>query len=379
MRLLLTLKGKPFFYFLFFFIFLYGCAEEPIPPEVKLVQQQEVILWREGAPLYLPEQYSHYKEKFTQAQKNLLRINSRFRWFRDYKDIRAEYLQLLNQGEELLKRLRAEKENKRKFILNQMETIKGRVEALSQFTLLHPGGGSSRSHLTKAEVALNEAENLYEKNQFLASEQKLEEVESNLAGVEEGILPVLNRYKDSNLISRWKQWAKETIEISKEKGTHSILIIKSEKKLILYNKGEPQKSYLVGMGKNGLMKKRYARDYATPEGKYRIISKNPKSRYDKALLLNYPNENDRREFDEAKKKGLFHGKTSLGGLIEIHGGGKEGLTYGCISLDNKDMEELYHLVEIGTPVTIVGALDERNRISSTWIEMQKPHEQKKTP
>lgn len=207
----------------------------------------------------------------------------------------------------------------------------------------------------------------------------MEEVEANLAKVEAGISPILNRYRDSNLISRWKQWAKETIEVSKEKGIYSILIIKSEKKLILYKKGELQKSYPVGLGRNGLLKKRYARDHATPEGKYRVIHKKSKSRYYKALLLNYPNENDKRDFYEAKKKGLLQGRAYIGGLIEIHGGGNEGLTYGCISLDNGDMEELYHLVDIGTPVTIIGALDERNRISSTLMEMQKFHEQKKTP
>lgn len=163
MRHFSDLKLKVFF--LLIFLLGWGCTcERTLPPEIKLVDQQELMLWREGAHLYLPEQYSNYKEKLTQAQKNLLRINSRFRWFRDYKDLRAEYLWLLNQGEELLKRLREEKEFKRKTILNQIETLQGRMEGLSQLTLLHPGAGISRGHLTKAEVVLNEVKNLYEKN-----------------------------------------------------------------------------------------------------------------------------------------------------------------------------------------------------------------------
>jgi len=133
------------------------------------------------------------------------------------------------------------------------------------------------------------------------------------------------------------------------------------------------------LGKKGWLKKRYAKDHATPEGKYRIIKKNPKSRFYKALLINYPNESDRRDFLDARQKGHLLKKVNIGGLIEIHGGGKESLTEGCIALDNGPMEELYNLVGIGTPVTIIGALDEQNSISSALLEMQRTHGQKQTP
>jgi len=35
----------------------------------------------------------------------------------------------------------------------------------------------------------------------------------------------------------------------------------------------------------------------------------------------------------------------MGGLIEIHGG-KEGMTHGCISLENSHMDEVYRLVPL---------------------------------
>jgi lipoprotein-anchoring transpeptidase ErfK/SrfK len=81
-------------------------------------------------------------------------------------------------------------------------------------------------------------------------------------------------------------------------------------------------------------------------------------------LINYPNEEDTRNFISAKKNGLIPSKSKIGGLIEIHGGGKDSMTYGCISMDNNMIDSLFSLVNVGTPVTIVGAVDHNNTLSS---------------
>lgn len=358
----------------------FGCLnEKPVPPEVRLVEIQEADLWRAEAPSYLPDQYAAYKEKVILAQKNLLKINAQFLWFRDYRTVQAEFAQLLKQGEELNQKLRVEKEAKAESIIDQMETLREKLGVLAQLTFRLHEGGPLRSGLTRADIALHEAAALLKENRLLASEKKLAEAEDAIDKSEEGLAPVLDRYRDSRLISKWKEWAKETIERSRETGIYSILIIKSEKKLILYKKGKAVQTYPIGLGKKGWLKKRYAKDHATPEGTYRIIKKNPKSRFYRALLINYPNESDRRDFLDARQKGHLLKKANMGGLIEIHGGGKETLTEGCIALDNGPMEELYNLVEIGTPVTIIGALNEQNSIASALQEMQKTHGQKKTP
>ena len=101
-------------------------------------------------------------------------------------------------------------------------------------------------------------------------------------------------------------------------------------------------------------------DNATPEGKYRIIRKNPRSLYHKALLIDYPNEEDKRRFEQAKKDGIIPAGAAIGGDIEIHGGGRDSLTQGCISLDNDHMDEVYALAEVGTHVTIIGTLELEN-------------------
>jgi len=51
-------------------------------------------------------------------------------------------------------------------------------------------------------------------------------------------------------------------------------------------------------------------------------------------------------------------RRGIGNLIEIHGDGGKGINWtdGCVALTNSDMDKLYGLVGVGTPVTIVGSL-----------------------
>jgi hypothetical protein len=81
-------------------------------------------------------------------------------------------------------------------------------------------------------------------------------------------------------------------------------------------------------------------------------------------LIDYPNEEDRRKFNAARERGSIPRAAGIGGLVEIHGGGNDGMTYGCIALDNPHMAELFDMVEVGTRVTIVGTTDYKNSLSS---------------
>jgi hypothetical protein len=80
------------------------------------------------------------------------------------------------------------------------------------------------------------------------------------------------------------------------------------------------------------------------------------------VLINYPNDEDQKAFAMAKKDGRVPARAAIGGAIEIHGGGKDSLTEGCVGLENKDMDEIFNLVRIGTPVTILGAVSVENSI-----------------
>jgi len=364
----------------FFFLTLCGCAkEEPVPPEVKLAETQELNLWRGGAPLYLKEPFSRYRDALDKAKNSLVQVDSRFRWFRDYQPVQAEFAQVIKQGDELFRLLEIEKRNRAMKVREQMTDLRERLEHLDRCSRMTNESRSSRISLTKAEVTLNEVRTLYQGQQYQASEEKLKEAEANLSNAERLITPVLSRYMDKGLIGKWKRWAEETIEESAERDIHSVIVVKADRKLFLYKNGKLLKTYPVGLGRSGWSDKQRAKDHATPEGKYEIIGKNPRTPYHRALLINYPNEEDREEFRRAKKRGLLPHTARIGGSIELHGGGNSGMTYGCISLANDHIEELYAIVDVGTPIAIVGALDRQNRLSSALTEIQNGRGKKKTP
>lgn len=338
------------------FTLICGCSKGKLSlPEVKLVDNQEFSLWKAEAHLYLPEEFNKYKERIKKAKESLIEEESRIFFLRDYTPIQKEFLEILKQGEELSKTLEGELQKRSLLIIQRITRIKDRINKLNRLSLSINEGLRLRENITKAEIILDESRIMHEKGKYIASEEKLDIVERHLDESEKHMKSVLSRFHDFHQLEKWRRWAKEAIVDSK-KGD-SILIIKIDKKLILYKDTKPIKVYSIGLGMRGLSDKSHAKDHATPEGRYRIIAKNPKSIYYKALLINYPNEEDIREFQRAKKIGLIPKTAKIGGLIEIHGGGSNSITYGCISLDNKDMEELYNIVEIGTPVTIVGAMN----------------------
>lgn len=135
-----------------------------------------------------------------------------------------------------------------------------------------------------------------------------------------------------------------------------IIVDKSDRKLSVFENGNLIKSYKISLGKVPKGAKEFEGDMKTPEGLYVINDKNAKSGYHKNLGVSYPNQKD---IDHATQMGK-----SPGGLIKIHGI-KNGYgwigrlhllkdwTLGCIALTNKEIDELYASVPIGTPIEIL--------------------------
>lgn len=147
-----------------------------------------------------------------------------------------------------------------------------------------------------------------------------------------------------------------------------VIISKSARSLSVLSAGVPVKRYGIALGTEPVGGKEREGDGRTPEGVYYICTKNPESRYHRALGLSYPNlhdaergireglisRRDERLIGEAirhMKQPPWH--TALGGEIMIHGGGVESdWTAGCISVEDRDAEELFDALPLGTTVTI---------------------------
>jgi murein L,D-transpeptidase YafK len=134
-----------------------------------------------------------------------------------------------------------------------------------------------------------------------------------------------------------------------------VLIHKKDHVLELLAGGKIIRTYKVALGQGGLARKTRQGDARTPEGRYVISARLAASEYHRALLISYPNAEDRRR---AARLGV-----SPGGDIMIHGlpngqgyiGAAHRLrdwTLGCIAVTDPEIEEIWTMVPVGTPVEI---------------------------
>jgi murein L,D-transpeptidase YafK len=134
-----------------------------------------------------------------------------------------------------------------------------------------------------------------------------------------------------------------------------VVIEKSTRTLKLLAGGEIYRTYFVALGGEPQGHKVQEGDMRTPEGIYSIVARQPRSAFYRGLLISYPNEED---VARARQLGV-----EPGGHIMIHGlrNGYEWMgerhrrqdwTEGCIAVTNQEIDEIWQLVDIGTPVEI---------------------------
>ena len=356
-------------YYKLFPIILYlaciGCSKPTVPIEVRYAEVQRLALRSADAQIFTPDRYEVYITAYSDAKDRFIKENARFPWLRDYAAVSEEFRMVLGEGNAILATVKRIKSEKARDFEQRISSLRKEIDSLKNSTSMINEGRLLRKSLSKADVLLTEANSLYEKYDYDAADVKLKSVNTYALESMEIAHSILSRYIDSEQIKRWRTLVEETISESKSKSIVAIIVSKIDQNLIVYKRGKIFETYNIGLGRNGLKDKLYAGDGATPEGRYYIVKKNAGSRFYKALLFDYPNKEDRIRFDQAKKKGLIPAGTGIGSLLEIHGGGSDGMTKGCISLENKDMDRLFEIVTERTPVTIVGAINENHEILSS--------------
>lgn len=128
-----------------------------------------------------------------------------------------------------------------------------------------------------------------------------------------------------------------------------IVVFKSSRRMVLYQNGIPFRDYNIGLGWAPIGDKEFEGDGRTPEGSYYINRRNPNSRFHLSLGISYPDPN---QLADAASEGR-----NPGGDIFIHGGlGKRhqrgDWTAGCISVSDREIEEIWRLVPDGALVVI---------------------------
>jgi len=134
-----------------------------------------------------------------------------------------------------------------------------------------------------------------------------------------------------------------------------IIVYKSKHELQLLHQGKVIKSYAVALGKQPQGPKTQQGDNKTPEGLYTIDARNSQSRFYKALHISYPNQKDRGQARRVNVNPggdiLIHGlPNALGFLGRLHL--FLDWTKGCIAVTNQEIDEIWQLVDNGTPIEI---------------------------
>ena len=147
-----------------------------------------------------------------------------------------------------------------------------------------------------------------------------------------------------------------------------IEVFKVRRELQLFDGTNLVKTYRVALGSNPVPPKERQGDRATPEGSYFICHKNPKSQYHLSLCISYPGPADAKHglaaglISKAEYQAILKAdanrktppmNTKLGGDVFVHGNGSSpDWTWGCIAVEDSDIEELYRLVPVKTPINI---------------------------
>ena len=134
-----------------------------------------------------------------------------------------------------------------------------------------------------------------------------------------------------------------------------VVVRKGERRLYLMRGESVLRSYKVALGLNPVGHKQREGDFRTPEGKYRLTRRNPRSDYFLSIQVSYPNEDD---IKRARRNGWY-----TGGSIMIHGlpnqlkhppgwYASQDWTDGCIAVSNSEIVEIWLLTADNAPIEI---------------------------
>ncbi len=330
-----------------------------MPPDKEINIARKMLLNAEmiKSSRYAKVDYLKAIQYYDSAMVEWSRENKRFILFRDYQRI-AELAK--ESSENSKKAIENSKKNISKVedILEiRINEIERRINGFEKNLGSFPMNSAHQKEILKCKLQYTEGVLAYKNKNYNLCKSKLDSVETTINRVFKIYEEKLNAYLNEH--PKWKEMEEQTIHFSRKNKSYAIIVDKLARECTLYKDGKVVKKHTVELGANWIGDKNQQGDKSTPEGFYKIIVKksNGQTRFYKALLLDYPNDEDKKRFRQNKKNGVVKPHANIGNLIEIHGDGGKGVdwTDGCIALKDADMDLLFKMCTIGTKVTIVGS------------------------
>ena len=352
---------------------LAGCVQAVPPDLVAAVEaiDQDLIALR--APETAPEEYGQFVRQWVLLKARAQLDDDVIRWPWESSDLESDLRWLYVMGERTVSQLHDRQVSQQRAMQakvtrleDQLRSAAARVEAIDGRILLGEKG-------VQTDLFVKQARAFLDQKDYPRAMQAAERADHALKAQASLLSQELGRYADESRITYWQTLAKQTIDWSRTHQATVIVVSKAERELSLYKNGRKVLSYPVRLGFNGMLEKQFQGDGATPEGRYHVTERRGpgQTQFYRALALDYPNGEDRRRFQLAKRSGKIAPSKAIGGQIEIHGADNERLaqTLGCIMLENPNMAAVYERVPVGTPVTIVGALTKQNSVASALAQL----------
>ncbi len=333
--------------------------ERLIPPSLSSIQFSYFILESASkeSNLNFPElDCEGIKSKCLSFQQEI-NIQKIKRWYsRDFSKAGNFEAEMHTGAIEFLKTrklLYEQLENKIKAV---MEEVERRLSHIDNSDWL-PKKKETNFYIAQSRLELSAAKSSLEKQQLRNALTGIETALEKIVIAENKRREIISRFSDPSEVGRWQKMISDAIRKNGSK-TSLIIVVKAKHRLDFYIGNRKTRSMTVDIGANTYKDKLYSGDRATPEGMYKVTVKKSHgySKYGLALLINYPNEEDKKKYSKALKSGEIPKGRGIGGLIEIHGKGGRGhdWTDGCIAPDDKEMEWLFKNTNTGTKVLIVG-------------------------
>ena len=332
-------------------------APKPPTSELKMALEALSNAQKANAQIYAGESYKQAQIAYDSAMNYWAKENDRLLVFRDYSEVNSWVAIVLEKAEEAQKLSGKRSKSTSNRIKEGIVKLDKKVAIFDLYYKRMPLSPAILKAHNKGVMKLSETRHAFENNRFSEAEKHFNEAWEliNSAGDKAEIL-VQNWFSAHN---EWQKQAKQAVQLSAN-NKKVILVDKFAHTCTVFQNKKAIRTFDVEFGINWMGDKLVKGDKATPEGIYKVTDKKSgaKTKFHKALLINYPNEEDQAKFAKAKNKKLISANADIGGLIEFHGMGGKGIdwTDGCIALTNKDMDTLYNLINKGTTVIIVGSV-----------------------
>lgn len=352
---------------------LAACVQQAPPDLIQSVEALDRRLVVAHSAEFAPQEYGRFVQHWVALRERLRLDDDVVGWPWEDNPFETDLRALHDEGSRVLALASDKQSAERRGAAAHVARLERR---LRRFTVRVDQIGSRVAlgeKRVETELLVKQARSFMEQGRFVHSKRAARQADERMTSQAAQLNSELGRYADKAQVDHWRAMVRRAVDWSKQHHAAALVVVKARKRLTLYRNGQAVASYPVRLGFNGVQEKRYEDDGATPEGTYRVIRVRDQGQTEfyRAFLLDYPNVDDQRRFQSARKTGMIPAQARIGGNIEIHGEANRQLsqTLGCVMLGNRQMDALFREVEVGTPVTIVGAVDVDNAVAVVLAQL----------